>query len=69
MRKIITILSHIVFVLSAVFIVLWIFDYYNPLMELMTNAVMGKVLLGLFLCDLALAVICLRIGAEEQTIK
>lgn len=62
-----TILSNIVLVLSVIFIVLWIFDYYNPLMELMTNAVMGKVLLGLFLCDLALAVVCLRISAEERT--
>lgn len=66
MKRIMTMLSHIVFSLSLVFVVLWIFDYYNPLMELMTNVVMGKVLLGLFLCDLALSTICLRISAEER---
>lgn len=67
MRKAMTILSHIVFVLSITYIVLWIFDYYNPLMELMTNVVTGKVLLGLFLCGLALSIVCMRISVEGQT--
>ena len=48
MNKVETVVAHITFILSICFITLWIFDYFNPMMNLLNNQITGKGLLILF---------------------
>lgn len=68
MKKILNnIITNLTVILSVCFIALWIFDYYNPLMNLMNNAITGKFLLILFVCGLYLALekIWNRLGEDN----
>lgn len=65
MKVIRNIIIHTTFILALCFIVLWIFDYYNPLMELMNNRISGKVLLLFFLTAMGLSLYDMRISYQD----
>ncbi|MGM9677615.1 MAG: hypothetical protein ACI3XW_08405 [Butyricicoccus sp.] len=46
-------LPHVTIVLSILFVVLWILDYFNPMMQFLTSGLPKALMLLLLVCTIA----------------
>lgn len=52
MKWIKALLPHVTIVLSIVFLVLWILDYFNPMMQFLTSGLPKALMLILLICTI-----------------
>lgn len=53
MKWVKTLLPHVTIVLAILFIVLWILDYFNPMMQFLTSPLPKAWMMILFVCTIA----------------
>lgn len=56
MKQLRTLLPHLTVILSITFFVLWILDYFNPMMQFLTSGLPKCLMLILLLCAAATAI-------------
>lgn len=52
MKRIKALLPHVTIILSIVCIVLWILDYFNPMMQFLTSGLPKALMLVLLICTI-----------------
>ncbi|MDO4287227.1 MAG: hypothetical protein Q4C40_05830 [Eubacteriales bacterium] len=57
MKYIRALLPHVTIVLSILFVVLWILDYFNPMMHFLTGNLPKALLLVLLICAVATSIV------------
>lgn len=58
-------LPHATIVLSIAFVVLWILDYFNPMMQFLTGSVPKVLMLVLLLCAIATGMLTIYYQRKE----
>ena len=53
MKWIKALLPHVTIVLSILFVVLWILDYFNPMMKFLTSGLPKDLMMVLLICTIA----------------
>ncbi len=66
MKYLKTLLPHVTIVLSITFVVLWILDYFNPMMQFLTGPVPKALLLALLLCAIATGILTIYDQRKES---
>lgn len=56
MKQLRALLPHLTIILSITFFVLWILDYFNPMMQFLTSGLPKALLLVLLVCAAATAI-------------
>ena len=56
MKQLRALLPHLTIILSITVFVLWILDYFNPMMQFLTSGLPKALLLALLLCACATAI-------------
>ena len=62
MKQLRALLPHLTIILSITCFVLWILDYFNPMMQFLTSGLPKALLLALLLCASATAVCAIADG-------
>ena len=69
MTKLTKLLSHLIVILSLMFVVFLILDQFNPMMNFIDNPISRWLLLGLCLCGITQSVLTWKKGENENEEK
>ncbi len=64
-RGLARLLPHVTIVLALTFVVLWILDYFNPMMDFLTGGLPKALMLVLLVCAIATGALAVRYQRRE----